>query len=456
MTFDRTLRVLCGTILLTAVVNASDALACTCALGGSPCGVRTSPDAVIFVGTTTEISAPAAAVDPATGPASRVVRVRFAVSEAIQGPKTPTAVSSTEEKGSGCGFPFQVGQTYLVYAFRQADGLHTDICSGTGTLSEKTDDLEILREAALGAVRPRLFGTVVFLQSAMNGTVVPVVAGALPAIKIVARKGTERHETTTDSRGTFRFVGLEPGRYTVHPEVALPLKPPFDSEAIVNLDACSAETLLTLTAVSLTGTVRRHDGSPGPRDVKVTVLDAQHRSADHGAVMFTNEGGQWSVDGLAAGRYLVGLNAFEAPSASNPYPTVWYPGVSDVAKAQEIAFLDGRARQLDLTLPPPLRLRTIRGVVRDPMNQVAAGARVTLFDREFPTREVGSATTDAEGRFSVRAVVGRQVSASAASLVAGATVTSETISVPNSTEDETITLLLWQRSPVPERAPPPR
>jgi hypothetical protein len=447
MRFYPALRVVSGAILLTAAVNGTDAFACSCARTGSPCDALTSQEAVVFVGTATEMS-PTKEPAIAPGPGSRVIRVRFAVSEAIHGLNTSTAVISTDERGSGCGYPFEVGESYLVYAFRQADGLHTSICTRTGIVADKLDDLEILREAALGAVRPRLFGTVVFLQSAMNGTLIPFVAGALPEIKVVASKGTERHATTTDSTGTFRFVGLEPGRYAVRADVALPLKPAFDPEEITELDACSTEALLSLTTVSLTGTVRRHDGSPGPRDLKVTVMNAQHVSPQQSAITFTTEGGHWSIEGLPADRYLVSLKAFEAPSASNPYPTVWYPGVSDVAKAQEIAFLDGRTRQLNLTLPPPLGLRAIRGVVLDGAGHVAAGARVSLFDREFPGREVGSVTTDAEGRFSVGAVVGRQVSASAVSLVSGTLMTSDAVSVPNSTGEETITLVLWQRSQV--------
>jgi hypothetical protein len=45
----------------------------------------------------------------------------------------------------GCGYPFQAGQSYLVYVEHKQDGeLWTSICSRTGPLAQAEADMEIL------------------------------------------------------------------------------------------------------------------------------------------------------------------------------------------------------------------------------------------------------------------------------------------------------------------------
>ena len=447
MRLDGAVRTTCGALLISAVACGGDAFACSCAQPGTPCAAFERTDAAIFVGTVIGVSPPAA--DSDATPALRFVSVRFSVVEAFRGMPGSTAVVSTPDNSGSCGYPFEPGESYLVYASRGADGLHTSVCSRTGRLSDTRDDLELLREAAVGAVRPRLHGTVIFLQSRLNGTLIPGIAGALPHVKVIASSGTATHEATTDDTGVFRFSGLEPGRYTVRPDVEAPLKAAFDPEVIVELDACSADADLLLTTESLTGTVRRHDGSPGPRDLKVTVVDVQRVSPARSAIAFTGVDGRWTIEGLPAGRYLVGVNAFQAPTAISPYPTLWYPGVTDPGHAQQIAFLDGRTRHLDLTLPAPLPLRTIRGVVLDAQGRAVAGASVSLSDREFPADEVGTAFTDAEGRFSIRAIAARRLRLRAQLHTRGGSVESDVTDVTDAVQDAALTLTLWRASSGP-------
>ncbi|MGG4496054.1 hypothetical protein [Brevibacillus reuszeri] len=51
----------------------------------------------------------------------------------------------TEDLGLSCGFPFEVGREYLVYAsYWDRDVLETHICSRTAELINATDDLQVL------------------------------------------------------------------------------------------------------------------------------------------------------------------------------------------------------------------------------------------------------------------------------------------------------------------------
>lgn len=460
-----------ASLSVTAIAFAArEAWACSCATPESPCAVLKAHESVVFVGTVTDI-APALRAGSDARRSEATLSVRFSVGERFGDTPDGTAVVNTPDSAGACGYRFSVGESYLVYAARTADGLSTGACSRTAPLAAARDDLEILRDASRDAVRARLHGSVTLLMSPLNGSLVPAIAGTLPHITVVATRDPaatrespprdvvsgasmqgERHETVTDGTGEFRFMGLNQGWYTVRAEVEQPLKPAFDRAMPVYLDGCSASTDVLLTVAAFTGTIRRSDGSPIGRDLQVSVVSADQVDADHRALDFTDADGRWRIDGLSDGRYLLSINAFQAPTAAHPYSAVWYPGVADVSKAEVITLVENRPRRLDFTLPAPLPVRAIRGVVLDAAGRLVAGADVEIADRAFPTREVGRASTDTDGQFSIDAVVGRQLIARARHYTRTGTLESDSVDV---TVDATgtagsspLTLMVWrQRTP---------
>ena len=66
------------------------------------------------------------------------------VSEVWKGPKQQTVqVTTGADSGMGCGYPFEEGQEYLVYAGK---GMSVDLCSETNPLSKAGADLALLRK----------------------------------------------------------------------------------------------------------------------------------------------------------------------------------------------------------------------------------------------------------------------------------------------------------------------
>jgi hypothetical protein len=68
----------------------------------------------------------------------------FRVSEVWKGPEQRTLEVHTALMGASCGYPFEEGQEYLVYAYTGKQGLEVDLCNGTQPLTEAEADLEVL------------------------------------------------------------------------------------------------------------------------------------------------------------------------------------------------------------------------------------------------------------------------------------------------------------------------
>lgn len=124
-------------IALVVVISVSGtATACTCIGTRTPTEEAAWSDAV-FTGMVVNI-----------GPAVHDyhVEVELLVSSSWKGVHTVHTKVTTGEDSAGCGYEFQVGQQYLVYAYGDLDDLFTDICRRTTHLSFATEDL-----AELGA-----------------------------------------------------------------------------------------------------------------------------------------------------------------------------------------------------------------------------------------------------------------------------------------------------------------
>ena len=85
---------------------------------------------------------------------TRMVSPRFAtatlrVSEVWKGPEHQTVQLTTDvADGVSCGYPFEKGQKYLVYAYGGQQGLGTSGCSETKLLSKASEDLALLGNGA--------------------------------------------------------------------------------------------------------------------------------------------------------------------------------------------------------------------------------------------------------------------------------------------------------------------
>ena len=116
------------------------ASACSCAMPPGSQDALADSDAV-FSG---EVVAVEQGTATASGPGNDTVTLR--ASEVWKGPQRETLEVRTPSQGMACGYHFEKGQEYLVYAYTGKQGLEVDSCGATKSLSKADRNLAALGE----------------------------------------------------------------------------------------------------------------------------------------------------------------------------------------------------------------------------------------------------------------------------------------------------------------------
>src|SRR5262249_2480379 len=152
------LSVLFCILLLTAVLT-DDAAACECQEGGvSMCQEYWRTD-VVFLGTV--VGNAKIAISESNYKYDQRL-VRFEVVETFRGEQMAKAEIVTGLGGGDCGYRFNDGETYLVYARRnkQDQRLYTSTCTRTRPLSRAAEDLEYIRKLPYTDAGAVIFGKI--------------------------------------------------------------------------------------------------------------------------------------------------------------------------------------------------------------------------------------------------------------------------------------------------------
>ena len=147
------------------------------------------------------------------------LKVTLSVSEWFRGAAGNTLVVRTEVGTEACGYPFEVGHEYLVFANWNQGNVTVTTCSATQPSKMAVARIEQLRALRDGSTLPDLYGFVGThpLRSDQAGweQVQP-----MPELTVTARSDSAEYRTQTADDGLYRFRGLPRGRY--HLSVAAP------------------------------------------------------------------------------------------------------------------------------------------------------------------------------------------------------------------------------------------
>jgi hypothetical protein len=339
--------------------------------------------------------------------------VTLTVRQAWKGVEPGRLQVVTSEFSASCGYDFKVGRRYLVFAFKnRADGQwRVSLCSATHEFNGSGEDSAFLASLAQPAGGGRVFGTVeTWIQQFDPGhsTRRQNVEATLHL------RGAGKEWTARSTNGTFQFTGLPLDTFSLDIDAPKGFAAEISSRHIELPDdrACSRELYVLRAAAALTGRLLRHDRNPAARiEIQLTtpfargapIIGVPSMSAS------TDADGFFSISGIPAGDYVVGVNLDDLPSDYRPYGRTLFPSDGGPARVFTIG-----SEPIDIgswTLPPPLPVVKLSGVAVWDDGTPAAGVYVGVWDvtgnRPEAARGAGGATTDASGRFQINVREGR-------------------------------------------------
>jgi hypothetical protein len=369
-------------LLLIMLAVAIPTFACTCAGFGPACTEAVSErTSAIFLGTVEAITP---LVGEQTVPdramsanrAAGLVEVKFRVQETYKGASAETVRVRTNASEAACGFPFEKGEQYVVYASEQSGVLYTSICDRTLPARLVTKDLDYLRALRTLPNTAQIFGS--YKRYTFDPNFVPkftpsIMDHYLPpeeeyeamapmtgeTVTVKSDSGAEWH-TKINQEGRFSIDGLPPGTYRV--AVTTPqnfaLAEGYVSGFGFRFDAikltpkgCAEVTFRTRPDGHIAGKIVNTDGRPlGNVQVMVWNVGQEFNLYKSVLSVYNNEDGTFDVAPLPPGKYILGAYVWVLhqgfPAMANDRERLtqatlhFYPGTT--------RFADGKAISVDL------------------------------------------------------------------------------------------------------------
>jgi hypothetical protein len=366
-------------IAMFVAITFADTEACTCAFGDGPAcqeAWRQSVDAILL-GRVEKIEAVQGTMGAPAGAMSmtlmgRANRVTIAVEESYRGTSEKTAQVYTAASEAACGFSFQEGERYLVFAAKANGQLVVSLCSATRPAKYAAEDIDYLRSLPSLPTTARAYGTLKrytydpdfkpkFEPSIMDHYRPPEeeyrAMAAMPGTVVRVKTADGSHEATVDEQGDWEIRSLPAGSYEI--AVDLPknmiLDTDFGIRGQLAAKGCSRVDLRAESNGHIQGRVSSDPPLSKYYLAQIAVLRAEDAEADLVRPPFEifpdSSDGTFDLGPLPPGKYyLVAiLNNHDLDVAA-----VFDPGVENPQKATIIQLGDGETRSnLDFSIGPP-------------------------------------------------------------------------------------------------------
>lgn len=304
------------------------AQACTCAPSYSPSYAFESAQAV-FVGTVSEIIKPE--YDEKNPKSYRRPKVVFKIQEAFKG-VTEKEFTLIQGGGADCVYNFKENESYLVYARSGESGFYAFLCSRTAVLKNAAQDLECIRSIKTGLRSLSVFGKI---RRDVGFSTTPLPP--LESVKVVV-ENAKTSETLIDSEGNYRLNDLPLGKQKI--KVFLPdtLSPNYLERALsFDQPICVEQNFVVYIDGVIQGKIIEADDKPAV-GVPVQLYSATSNLYPV-AKAHTDQNGDYKLTNVPPGKYnLIIRQDAQSLKRKIPFPSVYFPGVTDYRKAEIIEF----------------------------------------------------------------------------------------------------------------------
>lgn len=128
-------------IVSMLTIETESAYACSCAPSG-PLDEELTNAAAVFTGKVVGLAEPIGGFGPISS--ADPIKVTFQVYTVWKGSVSQTTTITTARSGASCGYTFEKGGEYIVYAHGPENNLSVSLCSRTQPLATTEDDLAAL------------------------------------------------------------------------------------------------------------------------------------------------------------------------------------------------------------------------------------------------------------------------------------------------------------------------
>ena len=416
---------LVGLALVTTLVLFNTAKGCSCMGGEQPCQAFGRASAV-FVGTVTGVRT---AKQPQPRNREELDSLRrdeidftprtftFSVELAFLGVDGTEVDVATGMGGGDCGYDFQAGKRYLVYAYRLTQGnrLATGICSRTKPYQAADEDIKFLGTLPTLSSGVTIYGEIRRqLHSVKRGDAKSV--GPVADVAVVVEGEGERREVRADAQGHYRVSGLRPGEYKVTLSLPEELTVHQPKQEVTIADrGCAAVNYFVADNGRISGMVFDAEGQPIPK-VLISLIEADDHDIerDYSKLERTDQDGRYSFTAVPPGRYLLALNVTRFPQPDDPtnaYPPTYYPGVAQASQATIITLSAGeKLTDRDLRSPRRRSPSVIKGIVIWADGTPVANGSISFRDVTYRDAPLNyGAQTDELGRFTINSYEGHSL-----------------------------------------------
>lgn len=402
----------------------TSAEACTCTGPMPPCQ-EYGAAAAVFTGTVIDIST--VSVELGEGERKHAYNkklVRFSVEQAFRGTSGSEVEIATGSGGGDCGYHFEQGKQYIVYAYNDSESkrLGTGICTRTRLLRDAAEDLAYIRGLATAAPGARIFGKVErrIMDARRERS---ISSGPAAGIKVLIEGQGRRFEVVTNNEGLYEVTGVPAGTYEVRLILPEQLSAYHEPKVEVRDRGCAQADLTVTFDGRIGGRVLDSSGQPVAKiPVELVVADSVGGAFSDvkGEAVYSDDEGRYEFKFVPPGRYLLGVSIKMPPDDRTPYTRTYFPGVSDSANAAVIGMGEGtKQKDYDLRLPPKATVREIKGIVLWSDGYPAGGALVSLDLPDYPgwLKMMHAVSANSKGNFLIKGLEGLKYSIHASSSI---------------------------------------